>query len=121
MKESYESNLHKVARRLSGKIEALSQEREEDIRRIVDQAGDMALVFGAQRCRLRLFRPQLKAIVPVKSCHNGNNGLPQDSSHGVVQFVISPGLKRFGDGRGYTFKGEVEVYKATVYLSEPGR
>ena len=124
IRENYETNVANVFQSLSALFRRVSsQDRQFEIRNIVDKACSAALDWGEQRCRLELFAPGLKHRVSRQSIKtyedmNGDNGA--SLAEGIVQLVVSPGLRRTGRVRGDAFDEVLDLCPAAVYLTETG-
>jgi hypothetical protein len=104
----------KVARSLSEALSQISfQDRQADIRTIVDKACSLALDFGMQQCRIHVFaaRPNDTVSNLATESYKAANGEDNsDRTTGIIQFVVSPGLRKTGDGRG----GSMDLEQSTV-------
>jgi hypothetical protein len=120
MRTSYERNLEKVSQSLANTLSRFStQNKPGDIQDIINQARQLAFDIGTQRCRLLLFAPEINQTVSrlSGSYNDVNNGNDVELIKGVVQLVVSPGLRRKGDGRGYVFRESADICAANVYLN----
>jgi hypothetical protein len=95
-----------------------SQDVQAEIRTIVDRACSLALDFGMQRCRWQVFAPQPGQTISKASTNfkDANDTNPPDLAKGVVQLLISPGLRKTGDGRGGCLDSSSDLCPAVVYL-----
>jgi hypothetical protein len=120
IRKSYETNSRRVMEDMAKELRKVSQDKPDAIYNIVDQARQLALEFGVQRCRLQLFAPQLNETVSrnPKIYDDVNNNNDFALAKGVVKLNVAPGLRRTGDGRGYTFHEAVVIWPAAVYLGE---
>jgi hypothetical protein len=124
IRKNYESNVAKIFRSLSTMVSQVSsQDRQADIRSIIDTACSLAFDFGEQRCRLELFAPGLNHKVSrqnVKTYRDMNGDNNPSLEEGIVQLVVSPGLRRTGGGYGSspTLDEVLDLYPAAVYLVE---
>ena len=95
-----------------------SQDRSEAIRNIMEQASTLAFNLGTQRCRLEFFMPQInKKINRDPSTYmDENNQNDVELAGGVIKLIVAPGLRRTGDGRGYSYHEIANICPASVYL-----
>jgi hypothetical protein len=123
--QSYERNHRSVCDALKNAFAKISNEDmktyPEDI---TEGAFSLALDCGLQRCRIQLFTPQEGD--PVRRdertyIQDRNEGFKSDSIEGKVEFVVSPGLLKVGDGHGRAFDTTpVHLRPAHVYCSVDG-
>ena|SRR2546423_612804 len=124
IRKSYERNTAKILQSLSEVVlRVSSQDRQADLRKILDQARYLALDCGEQRCRLEFFAPSVKQKISMQNTKtykdmNGDNN--PSLAEGIVQLVVSPGLRRTGDGRGGSLDEVSDLCPAAVYLTETG-
>jgi hypothetical protein len=114
IQKSRERNVLKVAGSLSEALSRISfQDRQTEIRTIVDQACSLALDFGMQQCRIHVFaaRPNDTVSNMATESYKAANGEDNsDRTTRVIQFVVSPGLRKTGDGSG----GSLDLEQSTV-------
>jgi regulator of replication initiation timing len=117
LRQSCEARLDNITEELSEAFRKVTRNKF-NFENVVEQAHKLALEFGIQRSRLQLFAPQLNEEVPrkTKTYTDVNNGNAHTVDKGVVQLVVAPGLRRTGDGRGYTFHEAIDIWPAAVYL-----
>jgi hypothetical protein len=124
IRENYERNVAKVFQSLSAVFRQVSsQDRQSEIRNIVNKACSMALDWGEQRCRVELFAPDLKHKVSrrnIKTYEDMNGDNDPSLEEGIVQLVVSPGFRRTGCGRGNSPDQVLDLCPAAVYLTETG-
>jgi len=122
IRKNYERNLAKIVQSLSTLFSHVSsQDRQAEIRNIVDMACSLVLGCGEQRCRLELFAPGLQHKVSrqnIKTYKDMNGDNDPSLAEGIVQLVVSPGLRRIGDGRGSSLDQIFDLCPAAVYLTE---
>jgi hypothetical protein len=122
IRENYETNVAKVFQSLSALFGRVSsQDRQFELRNIVDKASSVALDWGEQRCRLELFAPSLECKVSrqnIKTYEDMNGDNDPSLTEGIVRLVISPGFRRTGRGRGSSLDEVLDLCPATVYLTE---
>jgi hypothetical protein len=122
IRESYDRNVARVFQSLSAMLSRVSyQDQQTEIRNIIDKACLLALDCGEQRCRLELFAPSLQDKVSRQNINtykdmNGDND--PSLQEGIVQLVVSPGLRRTGDVRGESLDEVLVLCPAAVYLTE---
>jgi hypothetical protein len=124
IRKSYERNVAKIFQSLSVLFSRVSsQDRQAEIRNIVDKACSLALNCGDQRCRLELFAPSLKHKVSrqnLKTYKDMNADNDPSLAEGIVQLVVSPGFRRTGDGHGGSLDEVFDLCPVEVYLTETG-
>src|SRR5947209_2832821 len=102
IRENYERNVAKIFESLSAMFRHVSsQDKQSEIRHILDKACSVALDWGEQRCRLELFAPALKQKVSrrnTKTYEDLNGDNDPSLEEGFVQLVVSPGLRRTARG-----------------------
>lgn len=122
IRKSYERNVAKILQSLSEVLSRVSsQDRQTDLRNIVDKACLLALDCGEQRCRLEFFTPSLQHKVSRQntSTYQDVNGDNEPSlAEGSVLLVVSPGLRRTGDVRGDSLDEVLNLCPAAVYLKK---
>jgi hypothetical protein len=122
IRENYETNVAKVFQSLSALFRRVSsQDRQFELRNIVDKACSVALDWGEQRCRLELIAPGLEHKVSrqnIKTYEDMNGDNDPSLAEGVVRLVVSPGLRRTVRGRGSSLGEVLDLCPAAVYLTE---
>jgi hypothetical protein len=118
IRRAFEANLKSLSEKLSCALRKVSQDEPDSVGLIVDQARNLALEIGAQRCRLQLVRPGVGETVPRNSTtyDDVNNSNEAFIPQGIVQLAVAPGLRRTGDARGYSFSKAIDICPAAVYL-----
>ncbi|OCK81695.1 hypothetical protein K432DRAFT_403556 [Lepidopterella palustris CBS 459.81] len=120
---SYQDNSSTVKNVLSaGVAKVTSEDKDADISSIVDEACSLALDFGIERCRLQLTAPQPNELVSMFNPgayedHNDRND--PSLTEGIVELVISPGLRKMGDGRGGRLDQVIDLCPAAIYMRAP--
>jgi hypothetical protein len=126
VRRSYGINVSRVSETLAEALrQVTSQVSQADIHDIVDKACSLTLDFGVQRCRLQVVAPQPNDMISITTTGdfsdvNGENDPGLES--GVVQLMVSPGLRRRGDGRGGRLESDIASICPTVlYLNTVSR
>jgi len=120
IKESRDQNANNVFQTLCMTLSLVSsQNQQSELWRIVRSAVDLAVDMGEQRCRLQLFSPGINEAVLANSetYENVNLGSSTGSTKGTVKLVVSPGLKKTGDGEGKSFDKTLDLCPASLYLA----
>lgn len=118
--KSYYRHLSDTREALSSAFSKISSEdKNAEIRKIVDEASALALDLGTQRCRWQLFLPGRKDIVSTKGFdpYEDLNKANTPMDYGEVQLAVKHGLRKTGDGRGGSFGTIANVRSAGVYVT----
>jgi hypothetical protein len=99
-----------------------SEDKTNEIWKIVDKSCSLALDFGIQRFRIQLSAPRENKTISLGSApgtivdlNKSNNS----ASGGVVLLVVKPGLRKLGDGRGGSWGTVTTLLPSEVYLEKP--
>jgi len=120
LRASYEANLKEVRDAIASVLaKASSEDRTNEIRKIVEKSCSLALDFGIQRCRIQLFVPSdnemiswgspLDAFIDLNKSNKGTTG-------GMVLLVVKPGLRKWGDAQGGSLDTITTLCPSEVYL-----
>lgn len=120
IKESHDQNSSNVFQTLCMTLSLVSsQNQQSELWRIVKNAVDLAVHMGEQRCRLQLFSPNINEAVLANSetYENVNLGSSPGSTKRIVKLVVSPGLRKTGDGEGKSLDKTLDLCPASLYLA----
>ena len=96
-----------------------SQNQDSELWRIVSNAVDLAIDMAEQRCRLQLFYPSINDAILINSetYESVNLSSNTGSTKKIVQLVVSPGLRKIGDGEGKSLDKSLDLCPASLYLT----
>jgi hypothetical protein len=101
-----------------------SEDKTNEIRKIVDKSCSLALDFGIQRCRIQLFAPCENKMISLGFTSDtviDLNESNKSASGGVVLLVVKPGLRKSGDGRVGSLDTIKTLWASEVYLERSNR